>query len=424
MSPWVQFGPNNPGDSDFVVSTNPSIPTEVVQMTLGGFLIDVGNSIPDRSLMIQGRVSDPDLNQVQLQIELRAVGTNFIGNRTHESAFVSNGQVATIHVPLLADLTGFHWQYRTRDINGATSAWTVFGGNAEADADFSIANAANAAPDTPTGLQQFKSDGGTAIGVGTTTEELRVILSATVTDPDGDMMRLRAEVRPIGTAFTGSATHNGAFFASGSTAILEVASGISTGNSYHWRVWAEDQHGTISPLVSFDPLGGQTDAPPASVDFAVDTSGQTDPAVPTAPGQFTTANVTITLGGVTTESTVRFRATVSDPDSDGVRLQIEVRPAGAAFTGTVTAESALLTSGSTATIDLGNLTEGNYHWQYRTIDGAGRVSAWTPFSAGTDFSVSVATSGGTVGGGGTSGGCGLTGIECLLVLGLLLRRRR
>jgi hypothetical protein len=64
-------------------------------------------------------------------------------------------------------------------------------------------------------LGQFRSNGTTAISVGATTDETTVVLRGTVTDPDvGDQVRLEVEVKPVGTAFTGSGTQQSGLVAS------------------------------------------------------------------------------------------------------------------------------------------------------------------------------------------------------------------
>ena len=192
-------------------------------------------------------------------------------------------------------------------------------------------------------------------------------------------------------------------------------------NSHYWRFRSQDSMGNLSAWTSFGAnLDNAPPGTPADPDFIVNTAGNTAPNAPAAPGQFTTADVAIPTGSES-GTTVRFKATLTDPNGDGVKLQVEVRPLATAFSNIQSGESALVASGSLASIDVGNLLEGSYHWQFRTVDGTGSATAWTPMGGNPDFIVPSAIVG-------TSSSrrpklCGLLGIEALFVA-LLLRRRR
>jgi len=118
------------------------------------------------------------------------------------------------------------------------------------------------------------------------------------------------------------------------------------------------------------------------------------PNTPTAISQYKSDGVTIIPEGETTlESTVVFKATVSDPDGDSVRLEIELRQMGEAFTGEPTPEtiSDFVPSGSQVTIARYGLVNGDYHWRYRAKDIHGDVSDWTEFGSvgNMDFRVGL-----------------------------------
>jgi hypothetical protein len=128
------------------------------------------------------------------------------------------------------------------------------------------------------------------------------------------------------------------------------------------------------------------------------TSANTAPATPASLGQFRTDAVTaIAVGATTPETTAVLKGTVSDPDSgQTVKLQLEVRPLATAFSNTATHESALLASGSIASVSVPSLVPGtSYHWQARAVDSLGAASAWTPFGANAetaaDFIVAAAS---------------------------------
>jgi len=118
------------------------------------------------------------------------------------------------------------------------------------------------------------------------------------------------------------------------------------------------------------------------------------PYAPTAGSQYRSDGVTvISEGGTTPESAVVFKATVGDPDGDSVRLEIELRQIGEAFTGEPTPEtiSDFVPSGTEVTITRYGLVNADYHWRYRANDSNGATSSWTEFgTAGNiDFTVSI-----------------------------------
>jgi hypothetical protein len=112
-------------------------------------------------------------------------------------------------------------------------------------------------------------------------------------------------------------------------------------------------------------------------------------AVPSAPAdlaQFkSNGATTIATGGATNEATVVLKGTVTDPDAGNtVKLQVEVRPVGTAFSNTSTAESGLLASGSTASVTVTPLAEDSHHWQARAVDNSGAASAWVAFGGNAE----------------------------------------
>ncbi|MBI2060724.1 MAG: pre-peptidase C-terminal domain-containing protein [Nitrospirae bacterium] len=111
----------------------------------------------------------------------------------------------------------------------------------------------------------------------------------------------------------------------------------------------------------------------------------TAPNAPTSPSQADGNDTPIAQGGSITSNTVKFTATMTDPDSDTVKLQVEVKAVGIAFTGVPTVSATTyVASGSSQTVSL-SLSNGSYHWQARTMDSLGSSSvAWTAYGANTD----------------------------------------
>lgn len=129
----------------------------------------------------------------------------------------------------------------------------------------------NTVPDAPTSLTQTKTDD-TVLATGVWTNETSIKLTATVTDPDSDTVRICAEVDPIATAFSSPAGDgdgcSASAVASGGTATVTI-SGLSDNTQYHWQIKTKDSVGAYSSWVSYD-VNLETAA-----DFGTDTSAPT-----------------------------------------------------------------------------------------------------------------------------------------------------
>lgn len=192
-------------------------------------------------------------------------------------------------------------------------------GATSAAINFVVASPANAAPEDPANLAQFKSDASTTIPTGGATNETSVVLTGTVTDPNaGNTVKLQVEVKPIGTAFTNIHTAESALLASGSTAAVSVGS-LVNGTSYHWQARAVDNNGAASAWVSF---GGNAES---AADFTVDT----DP--PTV-----TINQAATQGDPTNTSPINFTAVFSEPVTGFDGTDVTLGGTAGATTATVT----------------------------------------------------------------------------------------
>ncbi len=83
--------------------------------------------------------------------------------------------------------------------------------------------------------------------------------------------------------------------------------------------------------------------------------------------------------GITTESTVVFKATLNDSDHDQVKLQVELRQFGESFTGQDDGgilNSDFVNSGQIASITRYGLISQSYHWRMRAVNSRGVVSGW------------------------------------------------
>ena len=242
-------------------------------------------------------------------------------------------------------------------------------------------------PSAPDTLLQMDSTR-LAVLVGGAVTTPSVLLQGSLNDPDGDTVLLQVEVQRVGVTFTGTPTAVSPPVASGSNTRATV-SGLLDDSLYHWRARSIDRTGRTSAWASF---GGNAES---VADFHVSI-----PQAPAAPGGLIQLHAdgvtTIATGGITDEATVLFQATLTDPDpGDQLRLEIEVRPVGTAFTNVATASSTPVASGSVGTATLAGVTDNvAYHWQARTVDQTGRASAWSSFGGNAetvaDFRVALA----------------------------------
>jgi parallel beta-helix repeat protein len=117
-------------------------------------------------------------------------------------------------------------------------------------------------------------------------------------------------------------------------------------------------------------------------------------------GQFKSDGITpIIEGGITTElspdnpynSLVVFKAVLSDPDNDDVKLEVELKEYNQSFDGQNIIQSDFISSGNIATITRYGLIEGKYKWRARAIDSRGAVSEWMEFGevGNVDFEVKL-----------------------------------
>ncbi|MBI4419337.1 MAG: hypothetical protein HY560_00795 [Gemmatimonadetes bacterium] len=242
-------------------------------------------------------------------------------------------------------------------------------------------------PEPPGALRQFRGDSTTAIGIGGTLSEPAIVFQALVADPDAaDLLRLEVEVKPVGTAFTGSGTTLGEPAPGGGSAFTRL-NGPTDETSYHWRARTVDPTGRAGGWMSY---GGN---PEDAADFTF--RRQQAPQPPTDLGQFKIDGATvIPVGGSTDERTVVLRGRVSGTGpGDRRRLEVEVQPLGAPFTGKASAASTEVDGGTSATAMVSGLADNTaYRWQARTLDHDGNPSAWVGFGGnGEDADFQIAT---------------------------------
>jgi len=147
---------------------------------------------------------------------------------------------------------------------------------------------------------------------------------------------------------------------------------------------AANQNGTCTFDVTVQDNGGTTnggDDTSGTQKFTITVNATNDAPTETAsPNQFRTDGTTaIPQGGLTNETSVIFKATATDPESDQYTLEVEVVDNAAIFTDTATCTSSLVNSGSEASATCSSLPIGSYKWQYRFVDSNSSASPWTAF---------------------------------------------
>jgi hypothetical protein len=127
--------------------------------------------------------------------------------------------------------------------------------------------------------------------------------------------------------------------------------------------------------------------------FALHVTGPNPPNVTSALSQRSATDLSVVVppGSEIGTDRIALLAALCDPDSDSLRLEVELRPLATPFTNTATSVSALTTAPTAATVITDLSDNVLYHWQARTVDQTGRASAWVEYGGvGTDFSVGIA----------------------------------
>ncbi|MBI4457425.1 IPT/TIG domain-containing protein, partial [Candidatus Uhrbacteria bacterium] len=140
-------------------------------------------------------------------------------------------------------------------------------------------------PDDLTSPLQYKSDGSTAIPVGTGTNETAAVFKASMSASINSTLCLQVENAAVATAFNGTVTAQEggggqeackSYTGTPVTGVVTLT-GLADGTSYHWRARVKNNAtGETSNWVSYDPGAVQDENPPtnpASTDYYVDASG-------------------------------------------------------------------------------------------------------------------------------------------------------
>lgn len=302
--------------------------------------------------------------------------TRDLADRARASAGVDLTGVASAdpggyYVATIRGGSGWTWG---DNLYGQLGDCTVF--NRPYQVEVQLSCAANASPNAPSSLAQYRNDGTTSIAGGAWTQDgitNNVVLTFAASDPDASQtLRPWVEIRPGATAFSGTCgvpeegaviRGNDVSAPTANTAVTATVNvtGLVSGTTYRWRACVTDQSGVAS---AWTERGG-------SPDFGVDL----EPAVPTL--------VSPASGAATANTTPLLTATFSDPD--------------AADTGTISfricsttdcsgAGDPVASGASTSGIANGSnggwtvipaLVAGTWYWSARASDQHGVAGAWS-----------------------------------------------
>jgi len=107
----------------------------------------------------------------------------------------------------------------------------------------------NTIPNVPTNLKQRDSALIIVPPAGTITDGT-VNIQSDVSDPDGNPLKLQAEIRENSQSFLNTSTHESGIVASGTLAATVTASALTSGKAYKWQVRTQDAAGAKSTWVA------------------------------------------------------------------------------------------------------------------------------------------------------------------------------
>jgi hypothetical protein len=249
-------------------------------------------------------------------------------------------------------------------------------------------------PYDPINLNQFQSDGTTAIAIGGTTGENTFVAKFQINDAnDTDTLTPEVEIQPIGVPFNDVATHTGGEVAYSGTPITTAITidGLADMSEYHWQARTCDSTGLCSAWVS----AGNN--PEGERDIRVLMNNP--PNIPVIPESSFYIN-----GKFTNSVQPIFNFVLTDPnttDAVGYRIQVAnnsefselvldytspMGPQGANhFTVGQTQGDGEYLSGSEAQ----ELGTGPYYWRVKNIDEKNGESDWAVAPGTPAFSIDL-----------------------------------
>jgi len=114
------------GNTNWNFINDPNLPTNLVQKDSNGTSIENGGSTTSTAITYEGTLSDKNLDQVQLCVEVQPVGTSFTNTETACGSLVASGSTGSVTISSQAE-GSYHWQARAKDAGGRISRWWAFG---------------------------------------------------------------------------------------------------------------------------------------------------------------------------------------------------------------------------------------------------------------------------------------------------------
>ncbi len=177
-----------------------------------------GSTTTDNTPTFYADVSDPDGDSVSLELEVSEYSDFSSIYEYASGSYYSSGSRASVTSSSLYNGT---WYWRLQAYDGSDYSSYTSGRKL-------IIERENSAPNTPTNLSP--SDG-------VTIKENNVDISADVSDPDGDKVKLIVEVDTDST-FPSPDTYSTSYYASGSRVTQNV--GTYSDGTYYWRAKAQE----------------------------------------------------------------------------------------------------------------------------------------------------------------------------------------
>lgn len=319
--------------------------------TDGTTAIATGGYSNQTSAILRTSVTDIDTGDtVKACFEFRPIGTAFTNVDTNCSAFVSPAVIG-VTVPTSHNVS-YHWQVRVIDGRGGTSAWTQYNNGATA---FSVDTQT---PNTPSGLNQFKSDT-TFLSLGSWYSGTPSFTASVSDDTGTTPVNLCVEAKPIGTSFNGVDIACSGFVASGSIATFAIS---LPDNTYHWRARSYDAAGNYG---SYSSYGGNAET---AMDFGIDTVAPTAGTVTDGPSG---VDVAMNDGTLTNMSATWTGFLASNSPLSRYDFAIGTSPGAIDTKGWTN-----VATFSTFSITSLSLTTGrDYYVSVRAVDSAGNISS-------------------------------------------------
>ena len=201
-------------------------------------------NITNTSAVMQGGLVDDGGEACEYRFRYWASGQS--EKNTAWTGSLHSGDTFAEQVKDLTPGTPYSFEAQARNSKGQASGGTR-----------SLTTETSVKPNPPTGLIQLKSDGGSLIAVGSSTDEPTVVFKAMLSDSDGDKVKLQVELRKVdeyGGRFLGRCTQESPL---GTDGVFAVPAYGLVNAVYHWRARTVDEKGLASDWMSY---GGNPDS--------------------------------------------------------------------------------------------------------------------------------------------------------------------